>query len=55
MSIAGPRNRWTAEADERLKKYLSQGMSHSQIATAMGVTRNMVCGRIWRLKRNGRI
>ncbi|MFC3265598.1 GcrA family cell cycle regulator, partial [Camelimonas abortus] len=53
MSEAG--SGWTDERVELLKKLWSEGLSASQIATAMGgVTRNAVIGKVHRLGLSGR-
>jgi GcrA cell cycle regulator len=40
---------WTAERVERLRAYVATGMTCSQIAAEIGVTRNAVIGKIHRL------
>lgn len=46
---------WTEERVELLKKYWSEGLSASQIASKMGgVTRNAVIGKVHRLGLSGR-
>lgn len=40
---------WTNEKVETLKKYVEQGMSKSKIAIQMGVTKNSIIGKCWRL------
>ena len=48
---------WTPERDEALKKLWLSGMSAAQVARALdiGVSRNAVIGRIYRLQANGRL
>lgn len=40
---------WTAEMDAELMKLRAMGLSQAQIARSMGVTRNAVVGRLWRM------
>lgn len=51
MSASRPGVRWTPEQDRILIKYLEQKMSMGLIAREFGITRNMVIGRLWRMRR----
>jgi GcrA cell cycle regulator len=46
---ATPTQTWTPERIEQLKSYVTTGMTCSQIAAAIGVSRNAVIGKIHRL------
>jgi hypothetical protein len=48
------RCRWSPEDDELILECLSQGMSYSVIAILLGVTRSMIGGRVYRIKRKGK-
>jgi GcrA cell cycle regulator len=48
-SIAPPNATWTAERIEALRACVERGMTCSQIAAAIGVSRNAVIGKIHRL------
>ena len=49
------RHRWTPELDKQLLKHLARGLSHADVAKLLGVSRNTVCGRVYRLKKKGQI
>jgi hypothetical protein len=44
---------WTTEDDAEVLRMLSQGQTRRQIAAHFGVTRNAICGKVHRLKKNG--
>lgn len=46
---------WTDEADSALSEKLSSGMSCSKIAQVMGISRNSVVGRVYRLRKTGKL
>jgi DNA-binding CsgD family transcriptional regulator len=45
--------RWTPERDDELLRLFALGHSFAQIATAIGVTKNMAVARRWRLAKEG--
>ncbi len=44
---------WTDEIDNFIRVCLAKRMSRSKIAAQLGVTRNALIGRAWRLKVSG--
>jgi len=49
----GESTTWTADLDRRVTALLHHGCSASEIARRLGVSRNAVLGRLFRLKGNG--
>jgi GcrA cell cycle regulator len=49
MAYYGLASRWTVERTEQLKALNAEGLSASQIAAQLGVTRNAVMGKLGRL------
>jgi GcrA cell cycle regulator len=45
---------WTAERAAALTTLWNEGVSSGDIAAALGITRNAVMGKVWRLKLRGR-
>lgn len=46
---------WTKALDAYLRACIRQGRTHSFIAAKLGITRNAVIGRVYRMKRNNTI
>jgi len=46
---------WTQDIDDYLRSCIRQGRTHSSIAADLGITRNAVIGRVYRMRRNNTI
>ena len=44
---------WTDEMDEIIRKGLENNWSMSKIASTFGFTKNVICGRVFRLRKLG--